>query len=781
MMTAGMKATTTLAEVRPRDHQRYRDIPRFGRFLDDFVPWSAGCGYTRHTIYLQLDSVRHLAAWYLNNVPNTVRRLRAEDLAAASRYFFTRRSQGRYTSGLCAFGAFLESRGLLKQCRPKPISRTEREVNRFLDYLRKERGAADSTLDSYRRRLLNFLRFIGFERRKRVIQSITLATIHRYLRSLSGQHKRETMQHVVAMLRAFLRFQFMRGVIRHPLHDQIDSVRLHHEDHLPYPVQWRELQRLLQRIDRSTALGLRDFAVLLIAMTYGMRASDVASLSLDDVDWTKRTIRIVQCKTRHPLVLPLTDEVGDALADYLTHARPTSSFRQVFLRRQAPIAPLSLPAMANTLRRASHTAGVTLRAAGFRCLRHSLALRLLRQGTSAKAIGDILGHRSTTSTAVYLRLDVDDLRPAALPVPRVGRIEATGDRPQPVPSPRRRVAARTAPSQWDWSSFLKKHLADYLATQRSLGYGYRSQERILRGLDFFLASHYPGKRQFTLPMFEAWAAGLRSICPTTARIKMLCVRKFCRHLARAHPGTCIPDSRTFPKELPHPAPYLISGSEVARVLAATSRLRSTRSNPLHPQTIRMAIMLTFCCGLRAGEVRRLRLSDIDTEAMVLRINETKFSKSRVTPLSPSVASELRNYLVRRRRMQLPMEPEAPLVWNGWPRRNGRASALTNYPFWATWRRLCQFAQVWDHRGRPPRLHDMRHGFAVEALRRGYDAGMNAQAMLPRLARYMGHAGAQYTHYYLKFTEPLQSAASARFLHYSQVIQPSADPQKGGLP
>ena len=102
------------------------------------------------------------------------------------------------------------------------------------------------------------------------------------------------------------------------------------------------------------------------------------------------------------------------------------------------------------------------------------------------------------------------------------------------------------------------------------------------------------------------------------------------------------------------------------------------------------------------------------------------------------------------------------------------------PFWATWQRVCRRAHVFDHRGRPPRLHDLRHGFAVEALRRGYDAGLNAQAVLPRLARYLGHSGAQSTHYYLKFTEPLRCAASDRFRqHLAAAILPSADRQEGG--
>jgi integrase len=782
MLASGMKTLPTLVQVRPRDHDRYRRIPIFGRFLDDFVPWAFGRGYTIHTVYLQLDSVRHLATWFRKNITRSVRPLRADDLAAAHRCFSTRRRDPRYASGLRGFGAFLQAHGLLKASRPKPPSRSEQEVNRFLEHLRKDRGAAESTRASCQRRVRHFLKFLGFDRCKRTLQTLTLATVHRYLRSVSGQYQRTTMQHVVGSVRGFLRFEFMRGVLPRPLHTQIDSVRTYQDEFLPYPVQWPELQQLLRRIDRSTPLGSRDYAVLLIAATYGMRASDVANLTLDDVDWRERKIQIVQCKTRQPLALPLTDEVGAALVNYLRRGRPTSSCRQIFLRSLAPIAPLSLPGMTNTLRRASHTAGVTLKAAGFRCLRHSLALRLLRQGASTKDIADIFGHRNPTSTSAYLRLDVDDLRPVALPVPRQGLEEVPTQTPSPAGSARWRGGARTAPLGWAWRSFLKKPLTDYLSVQRALGRDYETQERTLRGLDCFLVRRYPRARRLTPAMFAAWAAGLHSLCPTTARMRMLCVRKFCCHLARSRPGIFIPDWRTFPKELPHQAPYLISESEVARVLAATTKLRSTRSNPLHPQTIRMAFLLTFCCGLRKGEVLKLRLADIDAEEMVLRINETKFSKSRLVPLSPSVADELRRYLAKRGRKNLPMEPDAPLVWNGWPRRNGRVLALSSSPFWLTWQRACRYAHVFDHRGRPPRLHDLRHGFAVEALRRGYDAGLNAQAVLPRLARYMGHAGAQFTHYYLKFTEPLRCAASDRFRqHLAAAILPSADRQEGGEP
>ncbi|MEI8316133.1 MAG: tyrosine-type recombinase/integrase, partial [Verrucomicrobiota bacterium] len=773
-----MKTTLSLLKIRPSAHDRYRQLPLFGRFLDDFVPWAFGRGYTTNTIYLQLDAVRHLAIWCRRKGWRSSEELTVDDLAAAHRCFSTRRRDPRFASGLEVFSNFLQAQGRVRPGRFKPLTRSEQEIARFVEYLRNNRGAAESTCDSCQRRLYHFLNFLGFDDNAMALKNLLLTDVHRYLRRLSDQHQPPSMQHVVGDLRGFLRFQFMQGILHQPLHLQIGAVGASHRKPLPHPIQWSELQHLLQRIDRSTPLGLRDYAVLLLAITYGLRASDVANLTLDAVDWRKRTIQIVQCKTRQPLSLPLTDEVGAALSTYLRRVRPVSSCRQIFLRYRAPVAPFSLPGMSNTLRRASRKAGVTLPATGFRCLRHALALRLLRQGESLKGIADILGHRSTTSTTAYLRLNIDDLRQVALPAPPICH-DTPKKLPSSIPRSPRPVGSRVAPRGWVWGSALGTTMRDYLVTQRALGLDYETQDRTLRGLDFFLVRHYPRARRFTSGMFTAWVDGLRALCPTTARMRMLDVRKFCCFRARSCPGMFIPDLRTFPQELPHQAPYLLSEAEMARILAATVTLRSTRRNPLHPQTIRLAFLIMFCCGLRRGEILKLRLADIDAETMVLSIHETKFHKSRLVPLSLSVAAELRRYLRQRRQNGLPMEPSAPLVWNGHSKR--RAMAFSSSPFWGTWQRVCGCAHVFDHRRRPPRLHDMRHSFAVEVLRRGYSAGQNAQAVLPRLARYMGHAGAQFTHYYLKFTEPLRCAASDRFhQHMAGTVLPPANRQKGGV-
>jgi len=197
--------------------------------------------------------------------------------------------------------------------------------------------------------------------------------------------------------------------------------------------------------------------------------------------------------------------------------------------------------------------------------------------------------------------------------------------------------------------------------------------------------------------------------------------------------------------------------------------------------MRVALLLLYCCGLRRGELLKLRLADIDTEQQVLRIQQTKFYKSRLVPFSSSVGEELRKYLQVRRCQGMPMDPSMPLLWNG---RSGRTSgALSPTAISANWFRICRCAGVLDHRGRAPRIHDLRHSFAVTALRRGYDAGQHPQATLPRLARYLGHASPAFTHYYLKFTEPLYQAASARFHRHcvgSLITPANLKPSKGGV-
>ena len=288
----------------------------------------------------------------------------------------------------------------------------------------------------------------------------------------------------------------MQGVLREPLHTRIDTVRTYREERVPYCLPWPELQKLFQTMDRTTPFGQRDFTILLLASSYGLRCSELAALTLDDIDWRARTLCVPQLKTRQNLLLPLTDEVGDALVNHLRNACPTSAYRHLFLRQRPPAGPLGPNGVDCTLARAVRATKVQIKTTSFHGLRHAFALQLLCQGVALKSLSDVLGHRDPNTTSTYLPLNVEDLRQVALPTPEAGQIKGQRDRADQKDEgccqhkPNRRPAGTvTVPS--GFHSFLATPLRNYLSWQRALGRGYRKEEWILRGLDLVLHRDYP--------------------------------------------------------------------------------------------------------------------------------------------------------------------------------------------------------------------------------------------------------------------------------------------------
>ncbi len=218
-------------------------------------------------------------------------------------------------------------------------------------------------------------------------------------------------------LRAFLRFLATQHETRTGLDVEIDTPRLYRGEKLPRSLSWEVVRDFLTSIDRTSPRGMRDYAMFLLIVTYGLRASEIVSLTLDDVGWRTARIHVPQRKTKGPLLLPLTDEVGDCLIQYLRRARPSLPHRELFLRARAPVGVLKPTAVTEAFQIWSKRSGLEIPFQGAHCLRHSYAVHLLREGTSLKVIGDILGHRSAESTCVYLRLAVEDLRGVALSLP----------------------------------------------------------------------------------------------------------------------------------------------------------------------------------------------------------------------------------------------------------------------------------------------------------------------------------------------------------------------------
>jgi site-specific recombinase XerD len=234
---------------------------------------------------------------------------------------------------------------------------------------------------------------------------------------MGGKVSRQTLQHTIARLRAFLRFVFLRGAIRKPL-DAIDTPRTYRGELPPRALDWRLVQRLLRSIDRSSAMGWRDYAILHLMAYYGLRPSEVVGLRVDSIDWCTQSLRVEQRKTRSTLVLPLTDRTIAVLRDYLRCGRPTSGDPHLFLRARCPTGRLQHTAVCDLFYKRARASGLGLADYSSYCLRHAFAMRLLDRGVGVKTIGDLLGHRNLESTCVYLRLDTTGLRAVALDVPR---------------------------------------------------------------------------------------------------------------------------------------------------------------------------------------------------------------------------------------------------------------------------------------------------------------------------------------------------------------------------
>jgi integrase/recombinase XerD len=760
----GMKTSSPCGRLRDPLLARspYRKLPLVGPVVDDILTWLRDRRYAESTLRWKIYAASFFIRWLQRRCGPELNGITQKDFRAAWTFFRKRRPYVACTVNNLA--GFFRERQLVPEGPCEVVSISERELATYCTYLREVRGMAESTIEQHRIRLRFFLRFLGFDRDPGVIGTLDDGKINSFLRKSSRTNNRFSLQHIVAALRGFLRHQHALGKIKLPLYRQIDTTRTYRLEQLPRSLPWAQVVTLLRSIDRSDAAGLRDFTLLYMAARYGLRSGELVRLTLDDIDWRAGTLHVAQTKTRQRLQLPLTDEAGHILTNYLRSGRPVSSFRELFLRRKAPHGPLKHTAVHDVLEFRIGRSGLDLPAIGTHALRHSLAVHLLRRGVSTKHIGDVLGHRYPESTAVYLRLAVDDLREVGLSVPKggtVGHFEAADWRTR-LPRIRPKVALPLV--RTGFHSGLSDALQRYLALRRALGRRYAGEEAVLRRWDDFLRTKFRKVCQVRAEMFNDWAETMPNLHSTVRRNRLRVVRNFLLFHGRQHPNTFIPDLDSFPKPSPSRPPRLVSTSEMAQVLAAASKLPVSHQNSLRPQTVGLALLLLFCCGLRRGELLRLQWKDCDLEDDILHIEATKFHKSRLVPMSSSVARTLRQYQQIRQQRNLAVEPSDHLIWSCNP-----IASQTVYSAVAladNWRFLCLMVGILDERGRPPRLHDLRHSFAVARLELWYKAGKNPQAKLPYLAAYLGHINPVSTHHYLHLTPELQEVANRRFHQYA---------------
>jgi len=241
------------------------------------------------------------------------------------------------------------------------------------------------------------------------------------------RRKRRTVARIVSDVRSFLQFLLLRGTLRRDLSHVLPKIRLPRDATIPSVWDPELVARLLDVVDRSSPKGKRDYAILLLAYRLGLRSGDIRALRLDDLKWEAATLEITQSKTLAPLCLPLTEDVGEALIDYLKSGRPLTNHREVFLKLRSPFAPFAdNNHLYHIVTYWRELAGIRFRSQqrhGLHSLRHTLATQLLREQTPFHVISEILGHATTASTLIYAKADVEALRSAALDPEEVRHVE----------------------------------------------------------------------------------------------------------------------------------------------------------------------------------------------------------------------------------------------------------------------------------------------------------------------------------------------------------------------
>lgn len=288
-------------------------------------------------------------------------------------------------------------------------------LDEYLTFLRGHRGFKERTMYMHRLyagRFLSHLRASTDEH----LRSISVAQVDGFLIDSSRTMARRSIGMVCAPVRGFLRYLHMRGLLARNLTPQVMTPRLYTQETLPRSIDWPYVERVFAEVDRTTAKGCRDYAILILLAHCGLRACEVAGLRISDIDWRRDAIHLRRPKIGTNENVPLVSSVGEALVAYIRQRPSLPVYAEVFLTVQAPIRPLVASGVSMCARHYLLGAGIKAPRLGSHTFRHSYAVHLLRQGFPLKTIGDALGHHNPQSTFIYTKAAVEDLRTVGLKV-----------------------------------------------------------------------------------------------------------------------------------------------------------------------------------------------------------------------------------------------------------------------------------------------------------------------------------------------------------------------------
>jgi integrase/recombinase XerD len=331
------------------------------------------------------------------------------------------RAPARYWIGIPRSGIHALLKLALKRWPPEPAATAGellcREVcEQYQTWLREERGLATASVDALLWEARNFCAWL-IKHSNASFAGLTVRDLDIYMDMRARGLTRKSLKDVAERLRSLLKHLHRTGRTAADLSRHVIAPLLYAYEGIPSALSSDQISIILKvvRKDRSP-MGLRDYAILQLLATYGLRSGEISRLRLEDIDWRADTLHVRRSKTGDHSLLPLFEPVGEALINYLRYGRPKTDVREIFVRTRAPYVPMLR--IYSEVSRRIEAAGITLSGKrGPHIFRHARAVSLLRASVPRKLIGDVLGHRSTESTIPYLKLATEDLRAIALEIP----------------------------------------------------------------------------------------------------------------------------------------------------------------------------------------------------------------------------------------------------------------------------------------------------------------------------------------------------------------------------
>jgi len=303
---------------------------------------------------------------------------------------------------------------------------------------------------------------------------------------------------------------------------------------------------------------------------------------------------------------------------------------------------------------------------------------------------------------------------------------------------------------------LAVEIQNFINLRRLSGTDYQSQAQLLGYFDRFLVNQDPSEPRITREITDRYLTSLSHLAPRTRYNRFCVVRQLCEYLARSDPLGYVPEPLKVPPSQGAHQPYIYSNSELQALLAAASQLPPADS--LRPHTYWTLLGVLYSTGIRIGEALALNLEHFHSANQLLYIAEGKFRKARWVPLSPSTCRALEKYLGKRMQIR-PRSPESPLLLNQRSRRLHHCTVNQSF------RHLLRQCGIHHSKHTGPRIHDLRHTFAVHRLLAWYRDGQDVNARLAWLATYMGHVDIHSTQIYLQPTAELIEQVNRRFYNY----------------